>query len=467
MVCITNSGELTICKSPFATDKSDHAPRVWPVGEKTKEILTLLQTEQLEIDPDGKWLYRFDAKAEAEDRVVNLELAKLLRWATGDDTARTHSMRGTAYQNILWPGWIAMATEYLAGRKDSYECHEWIHNQSTSVRWMLPIQAMEAAGHGAVDPGFTSYASAWPLLYSIALNATLTRSQPSDLWRKYLGILPKTMPAAKGRKPKGEFDRWFQLARGIEAPASEPLWLPQHSSDEVEQPPLESRKTKTAHSASIDRIAALKFLSLLGMKEPMSRATRDSGLDSIHCTRFQKYMPSIEQIETARERKKSTSDGVALEADIELVKTDHEIVKWIASMESSTALDLKAVLYREKSLLPHGESQVRSPTFWQSLLKDIPAVICIRARFGRGRHLDLSEELQLKRFEPALVLDERHRDLGAMPELMLSSRVEPNYVESRRQTAVAKLYLLMLNSIQTYEVDCLKAASGRLNSSKT
>ncbi len=453
MHCVTDCGEIAVCITPFATDKSGHSPRVWPIDQKLVELLDSLSEQQSEIEPSGKWLYRFDDRAADEDQIVNQQIGVLLRWATGDQSARPHALRGVAYQNILWPGWIDFSTEYLSKGKNSFECYRWIHRQSSQTRWTLPAHAMQAAGHGAVDPGFQAYAAAWPIIYSIHLTASLSKSQPSDFWRSRLGIKPNTMVAAKNRKPENEFDRWYQLARAVDFSSCPPLFTPPNQATDTKQTSRLEPKVSSARSIAFNKVAGLRYLTLLAMNEKTLSAERDSGLTATHSSVLKTYLPSTTQIDIARKRKKSTILGKALSGDIDFVKGDVEIAKWIAALGREVAIDLRSIFNRDGDALPNGKCQVRDPSFWMRLVKDIPANLCLSARFGRGRHLELSEEQKLKEIGPSFVMGDRDRDLGQMPEVMLSLKANGNPVDSRHRTAVVKLYLLMHKSIEAYQLD--------------
>jgi hypothetical protein len=66
------------------------------------------------------------------------------------------------------------------------------------------------------------------------------------------------------------------------------------------------------------------------------------------------------------------------------------------------------------------------------------------------------EETFLRELEPALILGDRHRDLGGMPEVMLATRGEVNAVSSRRFTAALNLQLLCLKSLKSVEARWMK-----------
>lgn len=241
--------------------------------------------------------------------------------------------------------------------------------------------------------------------------------------------------------------------------AQPPLFTPpRHSSDDRGGNGTKGEKRKrptisAQSSITFNKAAALRFLALVGMGESEVRSQRVSNLPNLHCSMITKHLPSNTQIDLARKRLKSTILGRAQVGDIEFVKEDSDIANWVAGLQPFAANDLRAVFFREGPSLRDGTGQVRDPDFWMKLTKNMPSGVYIAARFGRGDHLKLSEEQQLKEIGPSFVLGDRHRDIGAMPQVMLTARVDTDDVDSRRRTAVLKLYLLMLKSIEDYQRD--------------
>jgi hypothetical protein len=453
MQCITKSGALTICKTPFAVDKSTRTSRVWPLAERVADMVNELSKFNTDVCPDGKWLYRFDPQATSDDVRINCALAALIRWATGDAEGRPHSLRAHSYMSIFWPGWQEILQKFLMGKLNAFTCRAWIHASTMASRWTQAIRSMAAAGHGAIDPGFEHYCSIWPLIYSMHLQATLCDDQPTDEWLALLDIKRNTMQQARKRYGPQPFDLWNWMVDSKPLAFCKDIYEPLRSVSA----PLPARiggEVTAQPSAEVDYISSIRYICFLGLGMSPGMAGHESGVFGEFQNELNLYIPSKEDVNEARKRKKSHSVGTALQSDIELARdpNSQQLFCWVAALAKPTFVALDAVMRRSKGDVPLGVGQVRLKDFWSDIVKDIPPELCLHARFGLGDHLKSSDEVALLGLNPGFQMGDRHRDLGAMPQLMLSSRVSANDVTSRRFTSILKLALLARKSIERLEL---------------
>jgi hypothetical protein len=182
-------------------------------------------------------MYRFDDDAIQEDVRGNRLLADLIRLQTGEPFGRPHSLRANAYEDLLWPGWRPMLTRFLRAETTAQECLVWARADNLERRWTRAIGAAVAAGHGAVDPGVLHYAGAWPQIYAVHYEATLSRIAPGQGWLGRLNLRPESMERARRRAGRAVFDPWRWLESGRSDPSGvAPLYEPP-APDEVKQAP--------------------------------------------------------------------------------------------------------------------------------------------------------------------------------------------------------------------------------------
>lgn len=448
--CITQTNALVICKTPFTVDKSDRTSRVTPISADVAAEIEKLIEETLEVDDSAEWLYRFDDKACTDDQRVNRAISDLIRLATKDPQARTHSLRANAYMEIIWPGWQEFFAEFLAGRKDCFDCVAWLKSLPIGERWTLPIYAGAAAGHGAVDPGYRHYGSAWPLVYAAYLQATLSECQPGQKFITQMGVKPNTLTKAKSRRSKNHFDAWSHLLKCKPLEFATPQYTPTEVADSTATDGAIDVLTQPLKALPFG-IQALKYICLRACGWSDSKAGHEVNVHGIVRECLELHNLSKKKIEVARERKKSTHLGTALNSDIDSILLDTSVSNWVMGMSEDQYRVIFSMMFRVADDFPGGTEHVQLKSVWETLLQNVPNTLAVHARFGRGDHLSLTNDAELHSLAPMLTLGDRHRDLGPMPEVLLMQRGKLNYVVARRLTSLLKLLLLARTAVREAE----------------
>lgn len=440
--CVTASGAAAFCNTPYAVHKSKHAPRLAPLTAATATAVRKLEDRTRSISPNAQRLYRFDELAQAQDVAANSLLPDLLRQAIGDPEFRPHSLRATAYMELLWPGFRSVLQRLLSDTLSPQECIDWLSERPMSERWIRAISAATAAGHGAVDPGYKFYASAWPLILAIWMKAKSRDLQPAEASFKAFGRTAANFRQVKCRSKDSTIDAWRWMPAAMVRRKHRPLL--EHAIAVSEDPPPSAPRFPRATRNQQIRYAVLRCL-----KMTPDVATQETGLPDALQSLVERGLPNSRDIEWARKRKKGQDTLKALEGDrsLALDASGVGIIDWIVSLAPADTHDLFAILRRNPSDLSFPIDELQAITFWRRISAALAPGFCLTLRFGEGKHLSPSSELRLKELKPLVVVtDERDRDLGPIPDVMLR-HVPANDRLDCRSTAIFKLACLIRQKV--------------------
>ncbi|MCK9685639.1 hypothetical protein [Scleromatobacter humisilvae] len=442
--CVTRSGAMTFLNTPYVVHKSKHAPRQAPLTPATASAVKALEERTVSICPDAQRLFRFDAVAQMQDVTANALLPDVLRNAIGDPEFRPQSLRGTAYMESLWPGFRPVMQRLLNGTLTPQECIPWLHGEPMQDRWIRAISAATAAGHGAVDPGYKFYASAWPLLLAIWMKAKSLDLKPADATFKAFGRTAANFRQIKCRSEDKEVDAWQWLPSAMVRSQSRPLLESVLPSQELPRPPT-TRPADSTPSQTIGYIV-LRCLELMP-----DAALHETGLTTAQQKVAEENIPRSRDIEWARKRKKGPITGAALDGDrsLALDPSGIGITEWLSGLSTKDLHDLFAILRRNQKDLSLSPEEIQECEFWRRVSLHIPSKFCLTLRFGQGHHLSPASELRLRELRPrVMVQDERDPNLGPLPDVMLRHLPENDRLDCR-STAIFKLACLVLSRAST------------------
>lgn len=488
--CVTQSGALALPTTPFDIDKSSHAPRLIPLEEELAQLNRSLGEVSRAISPLGKWMYRFDDDAIQDDVRGNRLLAELIRLQTGDAFARPHSLRANAYQQLLWPGWRRMVTQFLRAETTAQTCRVWDRADDLERRWTRAINSAVAAGHGAVDPGLLHYASAWPLIYALHYEGALSRTPPGEGWLRRFNVRPESMERARRRAGRDDFDAWRWLESG-RADVSSVAPLYELPGPDVAHPAIDH----TAGAPSSERqliihsSGAILYLVLRALGLTTHSAAHESGISGRVQEVIEPHRLGDAVVAEARRRVKphkpkeapkagNSSKGarrlklgrfgqldVSQNADVDLIleeegETMRPIIQWALALSDADAATLDALFRRDAKVIDSPES-VRARSIWERVTRGMPSLIRLRLRFGIGsQFLTGAEETVLARDGDSWFLASRHPDRGQLPDVTVSRTDQSNPVMDCRVTSVIRLVFASRLALNHAEAHYLKRTNG-------
>lgn len=458
--CLTQDNHLVFPATKFATDKSGHSIRTCPVSEQAAQRIRSAIENKSKLKPQSSNLFKFDDRSRAWDQLFNARLSQAYKAVSGAPSARPHSGRASTYMYLLWPGWCSVLQQFFSGELYPDDCKAWLRDGSISVRWLGSIEAATMSGHGAVDPGYTSYASLWPQIYSIALCASLSRLKPGKSLLQLAELTDSAFRKAKQRaKAHGgerELSLWVWISKRFKPLGLKPFYE-ERVADHVD--PNRHGINPAARRAGGQHTSlapSVKYLCLLlaGLDRPTARHL--CCLSAVQEQVLLDGLPSSKVKQQATKRVRSPHSDRGSLAVQELIQSDDwlELARWIAKLPSVYLDLLTKLLMRTKGKNGVCIEQAQCPAFWSSISEDMPSAFSFKLRFGVGPYLDPGNEFSIKeRLAPSVQIRKRHKRSGRIPQVALTHRSVENKVDEGRLTAVLRITCIAMQIANGTYVD--------------
>lgn len=378
---LLDSGALTIRRQGYSVHKSDGAIRLQFLSPEAFERIKALASEICHLNSNGRFLLKGHGTPEEGliDEVEQEDFNQLIKIATNNPRARTHSLRAATLQNLLTPDWQRIAGMLLMGGLDSPSASRWFQSlRGDDVEWLVLGKAIAAAGHADLRSALGYYLANWPLLIAIAACADLTECHPSHQFLLGIGLKPNTLRAARSRhqsKDSGTpFCEWHWIRQATLRPP------------EVDKRPPAApvRRTRRDSDATEDVIPALssqvlRYLVLRGLGLDKDLAATQACIRRVDANCYDHLAIPLDEISNALRRGRGDTGARAVSATIQMV-VSNEYDGYFSALLTLAKPDVHAV----RGLL--GRSQTQSIATHisgiRTLARILPSNVVVVASIG-------------------------------------------------------------------------------------
>ena len=433
--CLTPSGGLIIKRAGYDAHKTFSSIRVATLRTSpAADLRSLIQKLKLSVG-DQPLLMRCNGSDEMglrDQRLAN-DYGDALKFVTGDATARFQSKRSATLQNLCWPGWENLAAAKLQGNANPQQCHDWI--KAMQAEWTRTARAATLAGHADLRSAIGNYLAVWPLVYAIAINATLVGLEPGPQFLSQFGLSHAALRQVKSRANRAgnAFSHWAWIFSQLQG-------KPNNKTGDINAPTLPSNFDENTFPGVADQgsifvrnescylmVRALglsrdKTLEKLGF--PLGRANI---LDALLNGRL--------ELDDVARRARSDAQPRGQVANIELALSGKgaAIVEWMSQLTPNVMLQLHRALFRQKI---NSDSSASEPDFWVAIADGMPRYLSLHLRLGskvaNGKTL-----AGFSRFSDMISVS-IDRKIGSSPVISIHLRGQENRVASSRLSAVVR-----------------------------
>lgn len=469
--CMTVSGMLVIMRVGYKNIKNDNSVRTLKMPSVLQRLISEFRMELTQYLPDAEFLFRGDGSPEAGLRDVDLInlLSASLKHVTGDSSARPHSMRATALQNMAWPGWVPLASLMLAAQASPRSCADWSAAQND---WTRLAYAASMAGHGDLRATMGNYLAGWSLVFAIRALASLDKTPPRPALLNQLDIDPAGL--RKFRQRAGtEGDEWEWVFSRIASESAQHLKARLHmvgvsdansdvstnQSSPSDVVPIKAEHSELATAQDLADtsppsgktiVAArpqkddLMYLSarILGM--PKLQAIERMGIGLARATCLDDQLPPDELILMVSSRARADAQGRGRQGNLNVLFSEQgqEILNWVYHLDERHLLTAFQFIFR---LRLKGLTDQLMTEFWSNLFTGLPGSCALQIHRGR-RHLGNAER-SLLTVNSAMAFLKSDDEIGELPAIRLTTRNVDNRVLGTRLNSVFRAILLAYASV--------------------
>ncbi|MFZ2393247.1 hypothetical protein [Rhodoferax sp.] len=464
--CLTPGGMLIIERQGYKNLKSENAVRTPQPPASVRKLIAKSRTKVAEYISDPLFLLRGQGTPADGDR--DLELINIwsaaLKHATGDPSARPHSVRAKALQDMAWPGWSTLASGLFSSQASPKSCAKWVDQR---VEWTQLAYAASQAGHGDLRPALGNYLAGARLIFAVRSRALLDRLAPRPKLLEQLGVNPESFRKFKQRATVERCD-WQWLFDRVSASSIELLKaLPQPTQARLRAKPKETSAnmasavaapalppavsvavppaTKTASTTTVNDGAnhlvsnEVRYLcaQILGMTK--ARAIEATKLGLSKAVRIDTRLPSPDLTARVASRARSGPQARGCQGNLKTLFSvqGQEIVDWVIGMTGPDRLTLTKFIFKLPVKLFADATMVK---FWESVTSSMPRTCALNIHRGEKYLLD-SERSALHRLSDSIFL-KVDSEIGVTPGIRLVTRGSDNRVMSTRLNSTFRASLL-------------------------
>lgn len=447
--CLTPNGGLVIERAGYNVHKTQNAIRVVPLGEMQAG---LFRAKLIELDTyfgARPLLFRGDGSPAAglRDQRLAADWSTALKCATGDHSARPHSVRAATLQEIAWPGWERLAAALLNGAASASVCRAWTDVQASD--WTRLARAAAMSGQGDLRSAAGNYLAGWHLLHGIHASASLADLNPGAVFLQQLGIKDDAFRQARSRALRqstpsisgNSFDAWRWVTAQIMGSKTLSAAVPAKKAaqqDSVKATPLKQDDVAPAGAERVRQELSYLTLRTLGLTSQM--ALEKTGVPLSSTTALESVLPAESSIAQAVARARQGPEQRAQAAHVRMAESENGwlCMSWLLYMNFRDYKLMQQLFFRD-SLESANPSVVL-----RQVASSIPTAFSLQAQLGAA-HVSPADLSALAALSPALTIVTNPR-IGARPVVSVHLRHTKNLVVSARLTALARIHFLVIDA---------------------
>lgn len=441
--CLTSNGMLVIERVGYKNIKNDNSIRTIQTSPILEKLILEHRHELLNYIPQAKFLFRLEGRPEDGMRDINLIglMSAALKAATGDISARPHSLRSSALQNLAWAGWTTVAHEILTGQATPTSCAEWI----THDRWTGLAEAAYMAGHGDLRPALGNYLSGWNMVYSAHVMALLAEAPPQPGLLRQLGIDPAGLRKFRQRAAPGTCEwGWVfsQLRKKLgQGPEPQAISCPGTDLPDSSAPkPVNDRHAPAQpREESCDIQRDIQYLSsrILGMPKPQALEKMSIGLGKAN--ELDRLIPPLEFTSLVSRRARESAQARGLRGNLDVLFSDQgrAMLDWITSIDAGHRNSVARMVFKLEGVPARSKDL---SNVWRALVQHMPSSFLLK--FHRGEKYLGDAEHSFFISHSHCVLLKVDGEIGSVPGIQLASQDSNNRVLGSRLNSVFKACLL-------------------------
>lgn len=438
--CMTSSGMLVVERVGYKNIKTENSIRTIPTSPELEKLIMEHRHELLNYRPQAKFLFRLDGTPADGRRDVDLIglMSSSLKTATGDPSARPHSLRSSALQNMAWPGWSDTAHEILTGKATPTSCNQWV----THDRWTGLAQAAYMAGHGDLRPALGNYLSAWNMVYSAQVMAMLAEASPHPGLLHQLGINPASLRKFRQRAATGSCEWGWVFSRlQSEMSRDHAKRLNNHTdmgvASEDGTEPVKDRTQIREVIPNFERDILYLSSRILGKSKPEAMEISFCGLtkaNELDC-----LMPPIELMAMVSRRARGSAQARGQRGNLDVHSSNQgkTVLDWILGIDIQHRTTVARMVFK-LGTAPQKSTDWMS--LWGALIQKIPAFGLLKIH--RGEKYITKEERAFFIANDHCAALKADRNIGAIPKINLATHDTNNRVLESRLNSVFRAGLL-------------------------
>lgn len=440
--CMTSSGMLVVERVGYKNIKTENSIRTIQTSPELEKLIMEHRQELLNYRPQAKFLFRLDGTPVDGRRDVDLIglMSSALKTATGDTSARPHSLRSSALQNMAWPGWSDIAHEILTGKATPTSCNQWVtHNHN---RWTGLAQAAYMAGHGDLRPALGNYLSGWNMVCGAQVMAMLAEAPPHPGLLHQLGINPAGLRKFRQRASPCSCEWGWVFSRLQCQMSRDPA---QHtisqsgidvSGSDVQEPHTEPTQALES-PPNIERDIQYLSSRILGLSKPEAMEATSCGMtkaNELDC-----LMPPLELIELVSRRARDSAQARGQRGNLDVLFSDQgkAVLDWVTGIDEQHRSASARMVF--KLGMAHERSKDWNE-FWRALVQKIPVFGLLKVHRG-DKYISEAERAFFFTHDHCTVL-KVDGEIGALPNIQLVAQDANNRVLGSRLNSVFRACLL-------------------------
>ncbi len=381
--CLTTSGQLVIRRVGYKNIKNDNSVRTVKAHAPLRETVDGYRKELLQYQPVAEFLFRGPGSPDAGFRDVEVIglLSAALKHATGDPSARPHSMRAVALQNLAWKGWLPVVQRLFTATASPPICFAWADITS---EWTDLARAASLAGHGDLRSAFGNYLAGWSLVFGVRSIGLLQGLKPRPAFLTQLGIQPASL--RKHRQRSGEeVDEWGWVFTAVAEDAAQDLnfilknvnppatqTATHANSDDARSRicpdvPIPSACTGLTSTTPSQGQGDILYLAarILGMPKP--QAMERTRISLSRATDLDTRLPPPPLVQMVSQRARSAVQERGRQGNFEVLFSDQgtQILEWVSSKTGQDRWTATCFIFK---LHGHPLPDLDMANFWNRLL---------------------------------------------------------------------------------------------------
>lgn len=447
--CLTPCGGLIIERTGYNVHKTQNAIRVVPLSESQA---ALFRAKLFELDTyfgARPLLFRGDGSQSAglRDQRLAADCSAALKGATGDPSARPHSVRAATLQEIAWPGWERLAAALLNGAASASVCRVWTEEQTSDWTWLARAAAM--SGQGDLRSAAGNYLAGWHLLYGIYASASLHDLDPGPAFLRQLGIKDGAFRQARSRAlrqsssflSENSFNAWGWVTAQIMGSKTLPAAVLAKKASQQDSISVTPPKPDHVAPASAEIVRQkLSYLTFRTLGLTSQMALEKTGVPLSSMLALESVFPAESLIAQAVARARQGPEKRGQAANIRMAESENGwlCMSWLLHMSSEHYRLMQQLFFRDsfKTLNPS--------VVLRQVASSIPAAFSLQVQLGAA-HVSPADLSALAALGPGLTIVTNAR-IGARPVVSVHLRHTKNLVVSARLTALARLHFLVIDA---------------------